>query len=155
MRIRRIGEQAVETPAQMRRQRHSQIHLLAAYREGEPLGEPVQTLDITTVHLKYMDVCRADAWTEIKFFQQKPDGKADKSSSPMHTICLPVNVPFAKQSKALRNAVCTVHWAWSSATSATGRSSNAARYFYSARQRMRPLPVRFPPVGDTGRGQFP
>ena len=71
-------EQAVETPAQMRRQRHSQIHLLAAYREGEPLGEPVQTLDITTVHLKYMDVCRADAWTEIKFFQQKPDGKADK-----------------------------------------------------------------------------
>lgn len=73
----------------MRRQRHPQIHPFTTYRQGEPSGQPLQTLDITTVHLKYMDVCRADAWTGIKFFQQKPDGKADKSSSPMHTIvCL-------------------------------------------------------------------
>lgn len=78
LRIRRIGEQAVETPAQMRRQRHPQIHPFTTYRQGEPSGQPLQTLDITTVHLKYMDVCRADAWTGIKFFQQKPDGKADK-----------------------------------------------------------------------------
>lgn len=62
----------------MRRQRHPQIHPFTTYRQGEPSGQPLQTLDITTVHLKYMDVCRADAWTGIKFFQQKPDGKADK-----------------------------------------------------------------------------